>query len=317
MAETATDMTEPQLMPQVMVEAARALDMEVDRLRFDRIAGDSPLPDSPTKIVIRDDVGRPLAVAMCATRTAPDLVARAVDAAEQFASALAPAEAAAVLLPLAAGAADGISIAIYPWRRPLETSRLRRWLNRRALRLPLLAWLRRVTEQTVQPVADHDVQSLIAAPLRTLTTDRRLPFMIRLAARSALARLERAAWKPMHVGMHGDFWYGNILIDESREPHRPWNHRFVIIDWPDARLRGWPLYDLMRIAVSLGLPARTLAAEIDQHCAILGGDRRDAPHHLIASLACLADCLTHFPPERFAAMAGELFQALAPLMKER
>jgi hypothetical protein len=121
--------------------------------------------------------------------------------------------------------------------------------------------------------------------------------------------LDRGAWRPAFVAMHGDLHTGNFLRREEASRRRlpRWDLPFVVIDWSGAQRDGLPLYDLVRLAHSLRIPPRRLARELARHTAILGGTLGAAPAHLAAAFADLKQNLEHFPIERFARLADVCF----------
>jgi hypothetical protein len=79
----------------------------------------------------------------------------------------------------------------------------------------------------------------------------------------------------------------------------------VVIDWPGGRLRGHPLFDLLRLARSLQLPRRQLRRELGRHCDLLGCEPEAASWHLASALARLHGVLEHFPVDRFSRLAEQ------------
>jgi hypothetical protein len=195
-----------------------------------------------------------------------------------------------------------LSFAALPHCRSLGESRLVWYWQRRALRPVVFEWLRRATEKTLhQPGAD-ELDGSFGAPLRHLSKLAAMPDDVRRAATTALDRLERGVWRPKHVLMHNDLWEGNILIDDANitdRAGRPWTERFVVIDWPGAVLKGYAIYDLIRLSRGMALSGRRLREEIEAHGRILGCDVEDAGSHLLAALGFLGTHLEHFPPEAY------------------
>lgn len=262
--------------------------------------------------ILRDTAGVPRAVAQLSSPLAPDMVVRGVTRANAMRRALDSAAAAPVLPTLASGAFEGASFALWPFcqRVPNRATDL---IARRVLERPVLRWLREIAEQTARPVPAAAITEQVDRQLCAMATHAALSPRARLAARTALQRLDRGLWRPMHVAMHGDLHAGNLLLDEGDATGRaglPWRERIVVIDWCGSSLSGRPLYDLIRIAESMRTPLGLLAQELDAHCALLGGTRDDAVAHTAASLADLGAHLECFPVELYRALADRVLGRL-------
>ena len=113
---------------------------------------------------------------------------------------------------------------------------------------------------------------------------------VRAAALETLERLADGTWSPRHVLMHNDLWKGNILLDYSpvsQIKNSSFQERFVITDWAGSMIRGYGMYDLIRLAQSLNLGAKQLRKNVTAHCLILGCDFADARCHLLSALSYL------------------------------
>jgi hypothetical protein len=156
---------------------------------------------------------------------------------------------------------------------------------------------------------DHATQKALDRALCAQATDLRLPARARLAARDTLRRLDRGAFQPMHVAMHGDMHLGNVLLDLGCP------QRFVLIDWCGASAQGWPLFDLMRTAESLQVSDARLRAELRAHCELLSPATEprlspavdDAAAHLTLGLAMLGAQLEHFPFDMYVALLDRVY----------
>lgn len=271
------------------------------------------LPDARTTYLLCEGGGQPRAVAQLACDTAPGAVAIAVARAEAVRAVLDPTAAAPVLRPVASGAIDGTSYAIWPWCRPLART-TGSYLERRRLAGPLFAWVESVARSSARPATADEVESRFAAPLCRMTSNAALRTSVRVAARSALAALDRGAWKPVLVAMHGDLHTGNVLLDTRGETgpiDGPLAERFALIDWGGARPDGHAVYDWIRLAHSLRAETSQLPARLQAYCRALQAAPSSAPWYLAAAFAELGDQLEHFPVDRYAALAELCFSMLA------
>lgn len=276
--------------------------------------------DDPMKLLVRDRSGQPAGVLLCAAPVAPELVAGNMQRARRAKQALGADLGRAILDPLLEGWAFGLSYALLPYCRPLSDARLLRRVQRLALGPALFGWLRRATQSTVTDGATTGPDPEIITALERLAAIPELTDRARSAAGHALDRLDRGAWRPRRVLMHGDFYLGNVLIDPGTRagaPRRswpwPWSARFVIIDWPGSRTDGFAFFDLVRMAQSTRPPRGRLRAEVAAHCRLLGCEPADARSYLAAALGDLGGDLEYFPIERYAEIADSSLKVLEDL----
>ncbi len=293
-----------EVLPKASDEAHRAMELTL-------LPHAALVPDSSTVALIRDATGAPQAILLCSAPASPDLVARGARRARRARQALGPSLGAHVLTPLAEGSLQGLSCAVMPYCSNLSDSRALWAVQRALLRPALLDWLWGATRITAVDVAPAAVEPAYAVPLRHLLELPALSAPLRAGARRALARLGAGDWRPRQVLEHGDLWKGNVLTRRASGPSpEGWAHRFMLIDWPGSEVRGYAVYDLVRLALSLKLGPGRLAAEVARHCSLLRCAHEDASSHLLAALGHVALTLEHFPPERFAATAEACYRAL-------
>lgn len=280
------------------------------------IASAGEVADGTLKLLARDRDGVPAAVALCSGAAAPDMVARAMERASLAREALGAELARVIIEPIAEGRWEERSWCVLPFLENLSRSRLVWILQRRRLRPALFGWLRSATAATLREPSEEEVARDFRAPLAHLAAMESATSRVRAAAEAAGRDLEAGLWSPRQVLIHNDLWKGNILIDSrpgTPRAGRPWAERFVLIDWPGARVRGHALFDLLRLARSLGSGRRALAAEVDAHCAILGCEREQAQSHLLAALAYLSAHLEQFSEQAFARVCASCLDSLEAL----
>ena len=106
-----------------------------------------------------------------------------------------------------------------------------------------LGWLAAFQESTVDGVRPLTWSAEVSAALSTRWEgDRALPLA---AAHLAAAHAELGAQLSPVTAVHGDFWYGNVLVAEDRVTG--------VVDWEEGQLTGWPLRDVGRFLVSYSL----------------------------------------------------------------
>lgn len=271
------------------------------------------LPDGTAVFLLGDGGDRPRGVVHCSMPAAPDMVHRGATRATAVAEALGPALAANVLVPIAEGRVQGLSWALSPFCEPLSD----RWpvwpIQRARLREAVFDWVWMAAQHTAVDVEPREAEEAFELPLRHLSAMPAVSPTIRSAAEGALTRLRSGAWVPRRVLTHGDLWKGNILLRraDAAPGARRWCERFALIDWAGAAVRGYAMYDLVRLALSWSLSRRRVALEVRRHCEVLRCGPEDARAHLLAGLGHLALNLEHFPLERFAQMAERCYALLA------
>jgi hypothetical protein len=218
-----------------------------------------------------------------------------------------------ILDPLIEGELEGRSYAALPYCPPFSSSTWMWRVQRVTLRPALFRWLRGLVRATATTPPPEKIEEVFVRPLEHLANMSSVSSPVRAAAAKAREQLGRPSFSPRQVLMHGDLWKGNLLMDGRATIDRlraPSYGRFVVIDWPGSTLAGYPIYDLVILAESIGLSASWLREELDIHTRILGFDANDARTHLLASLGHLGMHLEHFPVERFAQTARDCLEML-------
>jgi len=291
---------------------ADALSPRYGKLEISLLSHTSMVADGTTVLLLRDSAGQRRAVAICSAPAAPDMVRRAMNRAREAKAILGASIGAPILDPLAERSVEGLSYAVLPYCKKLSEFRAVWWPQRALLRPLILDWLARVTECTTRGVEPAITHRDFAERLQRMASLKPLSEGLRAAAKWSAARLDDGAWTPRHVLMHGDLWKGNILIRPANgvaEQWR-WRERFVIIDWGGWEIHGYPIYDLVRLAQSIRLPARGLRSEVYRHCQLLGCEPADAKSNLLAALGHIHLNLEHLPFGRFAHIADNTLTTL-------
>jgi hypothetical protein len=272
------------------------LGLEIDSLRA--VAEGAKPAESTSKFTALDSRGRPNGFLICSPRVEPDNVSTSIQRGRQAKGLLGPGLGDVILDPIFEAAWEGLSIGLFPYRRPLSDSRVIRKLQRIRLKPRILNWLREVTARATPPTSAGAAERLFLDPLRQLSEDARISRPVRAGAADALEAILNGRLVPRTVLMHGDLWLGNLLTargmaaDPSAERRDP---PFTLIDWGSSRTEGYAVYDLIRIAHSTGLTGLALGTELDRHCRLLECDRRGALIYLYAGLASIGLSLNCFP----------------------
>ena len=279
------------------------IDIGNEELKFSLLS-DPEVPDGPIVALVSDSKGRPRAVVLCSAPVAPDMVERALTRAREAKALLGPAVGAPILEPMASGRIGPLSYAVLPYCRPLTDVRVLWWPQRARLRPALLDWLWQVTKRSVCEPPEDEIDRRFFEPLRQVVGSPISSDRLRSAGKHALSRLDSGAWVPKHVLMHGDLWKGNILFRPAgTHALQSGAAPFVVIDWPGAVMRGYGIYDLVRLAQSIRLSNRSLRPEVIRHCAVLQCQPIDARCQVLAALGHLAQHRESFPGAMYARMA--------------
>lgn len=270
-----------------------------------------PLPDATTKIIARDPRGKPSGFVLMSSPVAPGMVRRGTDRARTVADALPENLAHVIIRPLAEAEYRGCTFALFPFRTPVATGRLRRKWQQRRLGHALLDWKAAVSARTANPCSQPNSRTAFRTALHAASTYDGLPPTLKQAAQHALERMEHDAWLPCSTMAHNDFWWSNVVLSP---PDESADHGFQVVDWASARLDGFGVYDLLRMLGSLGLPTSKGQYWIKREAEALRCDVKDLEAHLAASLGDLSMHLEHFPRHRFVTMAGKLADQLQRLI---
>jgi hypothetical protein len=263
------------------------------------------LPDTTYKYLAFDHMGRHFAVVIDSPENAPSIVARNVDRRREASEALGRLGG-VILKPMQSGTVDGRSYAIYPYCQPLYESRAAWALQRLWLRPAMLTWLRAATEVTRDRPSSQELEWAFADPLQHIVSMEQMPQALRDGARVARSRLESGAWKPYVCLMHGDLWKGNVLLAPGS--YR-WD-RFSLIDWGGSLVRGYAMFDLIRLSLSFKLGGKGLKREIQDHCRTLECELTDSRSYLLTALGHLGLNLEHFPINRYVQMSSTCWNHL-------
>lgn len=270
--------------------------------------------DETKKFLIKDNKNQKIAVALCSSPVSPKIIARGVESSCLAKQIVGSELGYHILGTLCEGEIGELSYAILPYCQPLSNSRLLWYAQRFLLRPSLFKWLTGITEATVTQVNSDAIEENFVLPLRHLVELELITDRVRAGALDTLERLAKGRWHPCHTLMHGDLWKGNVLIaPSSLGENRPWQERFVIIDWPGSMVKGYGIYDLIRLAQSFKLGKKQLREQVNAHCEILDCEFTDARCHLLAALSYRGMHLENFPVSRFAEMADSCLKTLAEI----
>lgn len=229
----------------------------------------------------------------------PETVREAGERVRDFASAVGLALASAALLPIAEGYHLGRSFAILPYRSSFSSSRPIWWWQRSRVAPSVLDWLAGIAGRAEVRNDSEADRTEYRRCLHALALQDGLDAAVRLQAEDTLHRLERGEFEPRTCPMHGDLWSGNVL----RSPPG-FAYAFSVIDWGSSQVRGFPIFDLIRFALSYRLSARQLSRELLRHAEVIGCSTSDTYGHLLAALGYFALNRGEMPLANFLGMVS-------------
>jgi hypothetical protein len=272
------------------------------------------LPDETLKLLLENPSSQPVAVLLCSPPAAPDRVADAMSRARAVKRVVNREASRPILEPCVEGTVDGLTYAVLEYCRPLSD---RGWLFRlqRIVFVPSwIQWLREAMKSSLDDAQPQEVELKYIHPLQSIAAHGQFDASSRAAALRSIDRIATGAWKPRLTFAHNDLWRDNILMHRIRCPN-PTDSRnnFHVIDWGSAHPRGHPIYDLMRLSLSLVIPNSVVREEINRHCQILLCEKQDIRGYLLASLGWQGQHLNHFPPDNYLAQARRCLGLLTKL----
>lgn len=295
------DHLDPELVREHLADEIQSLEARFgDRIQPELLGKQKSLGDATTKILLRTENGRRIAVLLCSRPVAPDLIARGTASAAAIRSVVGQELGSAIIRPIATGRIQGRSYEILPFCRDLSTHRwLRRWQRTRLTR-PLLQWLLRATEAAVEK---HEGRTDAAKNFRTvlayLYEQSLFSIELQSAMERAIDRIDSRQWTPHHSFDHNDLYLSNIMLPSREVPDHNAEWPFVLIDWAGANPVGFGMYDLVRLARAVNLRRRVFVEQLQRHASALRCTTNDLTGHFLAACGRLHQHLEHFPEERY------------------
>ena len=239
----------------------------------------------------------------------PLSVAHTVDKIDGLLESLDPWLSRHILQPSETGNHAHQSYAFWPRHRPISNSRVFRRIQIMSVHRKVICWISNIAKMSRRPVdTPQQLELQYLEPLRFLTEQAQIPEAIKQLARDTLKSVETGTFNPVSVVQHGDFWYGNVLLDKSWPYSLSSATPFYIIDWGGSNLTGYPFIDLLRYLESIGSEEertnRYLVAYAKK-CDIL---LEDIQHYACAYVGYLGLNRGEFPLQRYLILVGNLIE---------
>lgn len=232
----------------------------------------------------------------------PPAVSNACLKAKAFAVAVGSPIDRAVLLPIAEGECGQRSLAVFPFVRPFALNGARFRIERLIFAPAVLRWLHKIATLSQTGANRSELAATYTANLDALLGAPGIyPGLAKASAR-AIEKMNSNKFLPRAVPMHGDLWLGNLLRHARRN-----RLDFVIIDWGGSLVQGFPVFDLVRLAISLRFSPQRLRRELTRHANALGCSLIDTQVYLLAALGHFARHRGEMPIEAFNDMAWNCY----------
>ena len=306
-----TDDINGEMIPRLLGVLQEALG-DRDVAALEHLPGPNRLVDETAKFWVRDRRGVLFAFVLVSPAADPAIVARGMLLAAECKSRLGPDAGRVIFKPLLEGHLDVLSYAVLPYWQPMRFGRLRGRLDQWVLRGGLCDWVAKVAELSAEVVPQDRLQESFERPLAFVADTESFDPQIRQAARVSMKRLDKGDWRPSYVVMHGDLWQGNVLFAPATVEGQwlPRRDRFFIIDWPGSALRGYPMFDLVRLLMALRLDDKARSAQVARHCQILRCEPVDAVSYLLAALGSIGLNRGHFPLGDYVEMSSSSYRII-------
>ena len=205
-----------------------------------------------------------------------------------------------LLMPLEIGESDGLSYSISAYHRPLHTTFLLKQMDNWCVRASLVNWVIDVAKATKANASVAEIETQFTQPLVALSQANDVKQAYKNSIIEAIEAINNGTWQPYFVSAHNDLWRGNVLSSN--------NTKFVLIDWDGVTLKGYAFYDLVRVAGSFNLSKGKFHVALQQYCAVMGCDKKQAKYYLISAFAFLYADLGDWQYERFLILLNDCME---------
>ena len=207
-----------------------------------------------------------------------------------------------LLMPLEIGESDGLSYSISAYHRPLHTTFLLKQMDNWRVSASLVNWVIDVAKATKANASVAEIDTQFTQPLMALSQANDVKQVYKNIIVAAIEAINNGTWQPCFVSAHNDLWRGNVLSSN--------NTKFVLIDWDGVTLKGYAFYDLVRVAGSFNLSKAKFRVTLQQYCAVMGCDKKQAKYYLISAFAFLHADLGDWQYERFLILLNDCMEYL-------
>ena len=275
--------------------------------------------DDATKILVKDNQKQNQYVILISPEKYPDAVSNYVNQIDQAKEALGKTLSRNVLNYEKAGRVNNQSYVILPFYDSFRVSNRISWpFARKQLRPAIFNWLVNATNQTRTPPTESELQLSFIGNLSYIRDNHDIDDHIRETASNALKEIDNQTWQPHFCLAHNDLWVGNLLLTKCAFrlfKYMDLNNKIILIDWAGSRIKGYPIFDLIRISQSLDVVDWVIKGELKKHSEKLGCEPAQSAYYLLAAFGHIGLNLGEYPYIRYMDMvhhlSGTLNNALA------
>lgn len=212
-----------------------------------------------------------------------------------------------VLSPSVAGTHGLQSYAFWPRHMAIADNRVLKRIQILSVYKGVFQWLGDMAQTTRLPVSlGEDLKRQYTDPLTYLINQDFISAAIKGIATQVLSAMQDNTFRPVSVVQHGDFWYGNILLEKSwpLPLHTP--KPFFIIDWAGANVHGYPYVDPLRFLMSIGKRDNEILHFLDLYGTKCGLPINDVLSYVCAYIGHLGMNRNEFPLDRYLKLIDTL-----------
>ncbi len=238
----------------------------------------------------------------------PDFVNETVEKTSEASAKLVPELSKHILFPLATGTYGTQSYVFWPRQQPISNKRLTKRVQLMTVNSRVYQWLTDVTMTTqVSVVSGEELNNQFKVPLAFLINQESVPGEIKRSASETIRLLDAAEISPVSILQHGDFWYGNILLERSWPFSLKSPVSFFIIDWGGANMAGYPYIDQLRYLMSMRQQDHVIARNLTKYSDECGIPVRDIMCYICAYAGYLGMNRNELPFDRYLKLIENLF----------
>lgn len=266
------------------------------------------LPSSTGKSLIYNAFGKKIAFMSFSPIDGENLTLKALEVSRQIKKEIDLKDSEAILEPIITGTTEGIHFVVWPYLKSISNNKILRYIQLILLKQPIISWLFSVTRYSLTATDAMEKEISFIDPLESFITNKGISVEIRNVGKEIIHKLKNGSFTPYFVIAHNDLWVGNILLQRSKY------QKFTIIDWAGANLKGYPIHDLLCIAIMLKLSKRELSRELRNYCNIINCPINHSIFHLVAGLAYLGQNLNNFPEENYLQVVDYLYSYITEVI---
>lgn len=215
-----------------------------------------------------------------------------------------------IMTPFEISEIQGSSYGLYDYCFPLPEKGISFRYYRYFFSQSTINWVHRIAKESVTEATQSERKELFLDSLSELGSNQNLPHEIRAACQQGIETLQ-VNHQTKVVMSHGDLWIGNIhLHQETQKNFFSYftRSKFKVIDWATANVRGFPVFDLVKLLDSWRVSKRLSRRELIRYSETINCKKEDLVYYTLAALGHIQKDLGHFPPEKHVRLTKALWK---------